>query len=152
MKGKSFWTLSLLVSVFLLPPVLFAQEGNNPRDEKSVLLELGLLDRARSNKEIAHITPVTKEAEPPDTQLLVVAKVWLSGDQLMLELTAPLPDGSERIRLDADLRLGRLGETSCTLGKGVYDVDYSNSRFGVVNLASENISAHRRRRSRRELG
>jgi hypothetical protein len=153
MKGKPFWKLSLLIYAFLLSPVLLAQERETARDDKSVLIEIGLLDTTKSNREIALITPASEETKPTETQIPVEAKVWLSGDELMLELTTPLPDRSERIRLDGDLQLGRLGEISCALGKGVYHVDYSDSRNGVVRLAvSESVSYHRRRRTKREFG
>lgn len=151
MKEKSFWKLSLLIYVFLLSPVSFAQEKQTVQEDKTALLEIGRLDLRKSNKEVSTVTPATHGFKLIGK--LVEVKMRVSGNELILEFMAPLPNKSQKLRITSDLELGNFGEASCSISKGVYDIDYSRAQNGtVIAPIAANVSAHRRRRTRREMG
>lgn len=151
------WRLSLIASVLLLSPAAFAQTEKPTPSEKVVLLKISKLDKRKSTAETSTIMPASAASSLKGTPNMVEARMRVSGKELIIELTAPLPEKSGTLRLTSNLALDSVGGEGCMVRKGTYGIDYSDARNGRIRLpVTDNpvlsIATHRKRRSRRDIG
>jgi hypothetical protein len=125
-----------------------------PSEYKAILVKIDQVDQRNGTIGISSlVTPTASRLG--GTEGLMEAKARRDGRNLIIEFTGPLPSNSRKLMIVSNLPLRDVGEDSCMVEAGSYDIGSSRAGMKSVKLSltvAPSMAAKHKKKPSRNIG